>query len=850
MSNPVTLKLDTYDTEARARVSAAQQLADDRGHGQVEPIHLLYCLFDGSERVRAAARQAQVDPDDVLVEGELCLRRLPSPRSAQSYLSHRLLDLLGRAEGEAARERGARVTVKHLLLATAQSAEGDAQIVLRTCGLSAPALRAALSAAAAERGSPQGILQQFGRDLTMAAQQGQFDPIVGRAAELRRLLQVLARRRMHNPLLLGEPGVGRDSIVRALSVRIAEGDVPSLLSRCRVVELDVPALLGGVRSRVEAESQVRACLMAVADQAGEVIVYLRDVDALLGDRGQPGIVHLLSQALREGSLRLIVATDAATQRRLIADSPLSQQLVVIPVESPSQTEALAILRGVVHRYESAHGLSISDPALVAAVRFAQRYLPFAQLPKSAIDLIDEAAARVRVAMQSVPTELDVLERRFAANTLQLQALADDHDLASTLLRDELKQAQAQLTPKLAEMRARWEEELSLLHRIGELKEELEAARRSLGVQPDEVTSASQAPLPALRSQLDEARATLAESGPFVRDLVSEADVAEVVAERTGIPVTRMLEAEADKLLHMEERVSARVIGQAQAVSAVSRAIRRSRVGLRDARRPIGSFLFLGSSGVGKTELAKAMAEFLFDDEAAMTRLDMSEFMEKHAVARLLGSPPGYVDSQEGGFLTEAVRRRPYSVILLDEVEKAHPDVFNVMLQVLDDGRLSDARGRPAHFGDTVIIMTSNIGSEHLLDSTLTQAQVVERMQESLRSYFRPEFLNRIDEVVRFEVLGVAELGQILDLQLAALRRMLAPHEVELRVQPDAVACLLREAHEPAFGARPLRRVLQRRVQDPLAEALLRRRAGPIIVDVTLQDGEIRVVADEAGADLG
>lgn len=841
MQTAVTRKLDAYDDRARAAVVAAQKLADDRGHAEIEPLHLLYALFDQSEPMRAAARRAGSEPDDVLVEAEWCLRRLPRRGRGTAYLSPRFLELLTRAEREAARAGSALVDEGGLLLATAQVGIGDAQVVLGSCGLRASSLRAALQAAAPAAhhasGQPE-LLTRVGRDLTHAARHGHFDPIIGRAGELRRVLQVLARHKAHNPLLVGEPGVGKDAIVRALCARLAAGDVPALLAGRRILELDVAALLGDARHRQQAEQHVRAFLAAVADQAGEVIVYLRTLEPLFGDRTQLGVAHILGQALREGTVQLIVATDPATHRRWLAESELAQQFVAIRVEATSVAETIAVLRGVVHRYESAHGLSISDPALVAAARFAKRYLPFAQLPKGAIDLVDEAAARVRVAVQSVPPELDQLERAQHAVALQLESLRDDTDPASTRIRAELQAEQARLVPEVEGMRTRWQRELSLLQTIGQLKEEIEAAARSLGSPPQELAALPHGPTTELYTRLAEAQQALADSGPFLRDAVGEADVAEVIAERTGVPVTRMLEAEADKLLHMETRVGARVIGQAQAVAAVSRAVRRSRVGLRHGSRPIGSFMFLGSSGVGKTELAKAIAEFLFDDESALTRLDMSEFMEKHSVARLLGSPPGYVDSEEGGFLTEAVRRRPYSVILLDEVEKAHPDVFNVMLQVLDDGRLTDARGRLAHFSDTVVIMTSNIGSHHVLQADLSPEQVSQRINESLRGHFRPEFLNRIDEVITFNALDKAALRQILMLQLQALRKLLEPRQVTLEVSAGALAHLVDLAYEPAFGARPLRRVIQRHIQDPLAEQLLQQGTDALRAVVLFEDGQL------------
>lgn len=846
MPDPVALKLATYAPGARALVVVAQQLADDRAHPEVEPLHLLYRLFDGAGLARDVVQRLGVDPDDVLVEAELCLRRLPQRTASQAYLSPRMLDLLARAEEEGRRSGRATVDEGHLLLATAQS-EGadDVGIVLRSCGVTAAALRGALMESAAGRRAvsvpgaalPQepadvARLQRFGRDLTWLARQGTLDPVVGRDDLLRRVQQVLVRRGIRSPLLVGEPGVGKHAIVRALASRWVAQDAPELLSRYRILELDVPALW----SNGSGDDGLRELLAAVRDAPAPILVYLRDVAALLGDRSRPWAVHLIARALREGALQLLLATDPASYKRYLDGTELGQQCGLITVPANTVDETIAVLRGVVARYERAHGLTITDPALVTAAQLAKRYLPFVELPKAAIDLVDEAAARVLVAVQSVPPELDRLERAQAVVRLQLDALQDDKDPASQQQRTVLQAQEAEVATLLEALRARFEREQLLLRQSAELKREIEAVARNLGLGPSQAAGLEVPPLPELRQRLQVVQDGLSGQEPLVRDGVGPADVAEVVAERTGVPVNRMLEAEADKLLRMEERVSERVIGQAKAVSAVSRAVRRSRVGLRAGRRPIGSFMFLGSSGVGKTELAKALAEFLFDDEAALTRLDMSEFMEKHSVARLLGSPPGYVDSESGGFLTEAVRRRPYSVVLLDEVEKAHPEVFDIMLQVLDDGQLTDARGRPAYFTDTVVIMTSNLGSQHMLDPTVPQAEVLERVRESLHQRFRPEFLNRIDEIVVFEPLDKCSLRRILEIQIGALQGLLSSRQVDLSISADVFSQLVDLGYEPAFGARPLRRVLQRQIQDPLAELLLRHRDEPLTVTVEIEQG--------------
>ncbi|MFW6066783.1 MAG: ATP-dependent Clp protease ATP-binding subunit [Myxococcota bacterium] len=853
----VTLRLDAYDPAARRAIAGAQGLADERRHPEVEPIHLLYRLVEQDGVVQAALERTGVSPEDVLVEAEIALRRLPRTRGGPAYLSPRTLDLLGRAEGEAAREGGRPVDVSHLLLACAQDTAGAPGRVLRACGLGAPLLRGALGDAAGDvaagshrtggqSGTDSSPLERFGRDLTRLASQGRFDPLVGRDAELRRILQVLARRRANNPMLVGEPGIGKTAIVHGLAARMARGDVPRLLEGRRLVALDRGALVAGAKLRGELEERVRAVLQAMRDAGGEVLLFLPDLDPFIGERASTPAAELMAGALGRGELRaLAVATPDTARRAQGSDGAFGRRFVPIPVEPPTTEQAVAILRGVVGRFEIDHGVRIGDPALVSAVQLARRYVPSVQLPKSALDLVDEAAARVRVEMQGVPAELDALERRLETLELQQRSLADDRDPESERTRAQLVEQARSLGPRAEKMRARWDRELELVSERRRLQEELQAARRELeqarSQGADGQARANELKLdtvPPLEAELDRVERALREHGePMVHDTVRPEDVADVVAAWTGVPVSRMMEGEAERLLRMEQRLAERVVGQAPAVSAVSRAVRRSRVGLRDPRRPIGSFLFLGPSGVGKTELAKALAALLFDDEAALTRLDMSEFMEKHAVARLLGAPPGYVDSEEGGYLTEALRRRPYSVVLFDEMEKAHPDVFNILLQVLDDGRLTDARGRVAHFADAVIIMTSNVGSERILGHQGSADALREAILDELAGHFRPEFLNRIDDVVVFDALTREDLRGIVDIQLRHLAALLAPKDLGLEVSDAAKERLVELGYEPAYGARPLKRVILRELQDPLAERLLRDAfpAGSM-VRVDLRDG--------------
>ena len=715
----LTLRLDSYSEEARRYVAAAQQLADDRKHADVQPIHLWYELVDRAPAVQAALEAAGVDATDVLVDSEWALRRLAKTAGeGVAYLSTRFLELLSRAELEATQHGGLPVGIASLVLACAQEPEGLLRSVLRTSGLSSAILREALAGGGGNdrpdtaAGAEMGVLDEYGRDVTRLAAQEAFDPLVGREAELRRMLQVLARREENNPLLVGEDGTGRTALVHGLASRIAADEVPDLLADKRIIALDSAELVAGTRLRGQLEERMRAILDAVRDSAGQVILFLPNLASFLRTKGGAG--DMLANALSRGEVRALARCTPDELREINDEaSTLSRRFVPIQIEPPSSEEAVAILQGVKARFEAAHEVEISEPALEAAVRFARRYVAGRELPKSAIDLIDESAARVRLGL-------------------------DGDDLDRTV-------------------------------------------------------------------------------GPE--------DVAAVVALWTGVPAAKMMEEEAQKLLHMEDRLRARVVGQDHAVSALSKAVRRGRVGLRDPKRPIGSFLFLGPTGVGKTELAKTLAEFLFDDEAALTRLDMSEFMEKHMVARLIGAPPGYVDSEEGGFLTEAVRRRPYSVVLFDEVEKAHPDVFNILLQVLEDGRLSDSRGRVAHFRDTVIIMTSNVGSELILEHEGSDEALNERIEERLHDYFRPEFLNRVDEVLIFDRLDKEELAAILEIQLRQLQKLLDPREIALTLTDAAKTRLIDLGYDPAFGARPLKRVLVRELQDPLAEALLRGQFG-------------------------
>ncbi|MFO0682239.1 MAG: AAA family ATPase [Sandaracinus sp.] len=841
----VTLKLEAYDKETQRLIAGAQSLADERKNAEIEPIHALYRLVERSEAVQQAFARGGIEPSDVLLEAEAQLRKLPRSSSNVAYFSARMHDLLARAEGEAARDRGALVSPIHLLVACSQETSGAVAPVLRAMALTGPILRAlatgvdlsggganGVNGASAASGSAKAnkggdVLEQYGQDLVALAKSQALDPVIGRDTELRRILSILARRFENAPLLVGESGIGKTSIVNALAMRIAAGDVPTLLAGKRIIRLELPALLAGAKLRGEAEDRTRQLLAAAKD--GEVILFFPDLGQLASDRAANGAGAIIASALSRGEVRAIAeATTDVVKKVAESDPLLVRRFAAVDVEAPTSDEAVAILRGIVGRYEASHGVKISDPAILAAIRLARRYVPGSSLPKSAVDLIDESAARVRVEIESAPAQLDAIEHRLRTLRAQSASLEDDLDAESQRAKATIDAEIATLAPQAEGLRASWVEAKGRAGAVAKLEADLAAAHATHEAARASGDTAKAGELrfgtiPLLEKQLDEARGTGAASAVRPRDRVTEADVADVVATWTGVPVSKMMEAETEKLLRMEEHLEKRVVGQGPAVKAVAKAVRRGRVGLRDARKPIGSFLFLGPTGVGKTELAKALAEFLFDDEASLTRLDMSEFMEKHMVARLLGSPPGYADSEEGGFLTEAVRRRPYSVILFDEMEKAHPDVFNILLQVLDDGRLTDSRGRLAYFADTVIIMTSNVGGRAILDhgEGVTRDAIREKLDGELRKAFRPEFLNRIDDVVIFDPLGKGDLRGVVDIQLGGVKKLLADRQITLDVSDAAKERLVDLGYEPAFGARPLKRVILKHLQDPLAEEILR-----------------------------
>ena len=851
------MAVDKPTERAQEAIAESARLAADRGNQVVEPEHLLLALLDAREGVvEPVLQRAGADLPALRAATLAALeRRAQVSGTAGAELSNAYRAVLRRAGQEAERLNDEYISTEHLLLALLEESS-PAREAMRSSGVTRDGLLAALQAV---RGSARvtdpnpedkyQALEQYGRDLTEAAEQGKLDPVIGRDEEIRRVIQVLSRRTTNNPVLIGEPGTGKTAIVEGLAQRIVAGDIPEGLAGKRVVALDIGGLLAGAKYRGEFEDRLKAVLKEIQDAAGQVILFIDELHTIVGAGAAEGAVdaaNLLKPMLARGELRAVGATTLDEYRKHVEkDAALERRFQPVMVGEPSVEATVAILRGLKERYEVHHGVRIQDGALVAAARLSDRYITARFLPDKAIDLMDEAASHLRIEIDSVPAELDVVQRRIMQLEIEQQALEAETDPGSAARRDAIAEELASLREEADAMRAHWELEKSLITRIREIKEGIETARQELerAQRDNDLEGAARlqyGTLPELERALEEANDELAsqqESRRMLKEEVDEEDVAEVVASWTGVPVSRLMEGEVEKLLHMEDRLHERVVGQDSAVSAVANALRRARAGLSDPNRPIGSFIFLGPTGVGKTELARALAEFMFDDDRAMVRIDMSEYMERHAVARLIGAPPGYVGFEEGGQLTEAVRRRPYSVLLLDEIEKAHPDVFNVLLQLLDDGRLTDGQGRIVDFTNTVVIMTSNIGSQFLA-AGIDEEIADERVLGALRDHFRPEFLNRVDEIVVFGRLGREQLAEIVELQVARLRERLADRGVELELTEAAAELLAREGYDPAYGARPLKRLVQRRIENPLAQRIL---AG----EVRDGEGQLLAVAEPA-----
>ena len=834
------MAIDKPTVRASEALAGAQTLAETRGNQLVEPEHLLLSLLDQPEGVvQPIVERAGADPRALRAGAQAAVEARPSVSGANVTVEFApaFRAVVRRAGEEAATLQDEYISTEHLLLALVEDG-GTARQVLLDAGVTRESLMNALRQV---RGSARVTdpnpeekyqsLEKYGRDLTNAAAEGKLDPVIGRDEEVRRVIQVLSRRTKNNPVLIGEPGVGKTAIVEGLAQRIIAGDVPEGLAGKRVISLDIGALIAGSKYRGEFEDRLKAVLKEIADADGEIILFIDELHTIVGAGKAEGAVdaaNLLKPMLARGELRAVGATTLDEYRQHIEkDAALERRFQPVMVGEPSVEDAIGILRGLKERYEVHHGVRIKDSALVAAARMSDRYITSRFLPDKAIDLIDESASRLRIEIDSVPEALDVALRRIIQLEIEEQALTAETDPASVERRERVVAELADLREEADGMKAVWQDEKAAITRIRDLKEDLERARTEVERAEREADLEGAARLrfgtiPELERGLVEAQAALDERQSerrMLKEEVSEDDVAEVVAAWTGIPVNRLLEGEVQKLVHMEDRLHERVVGQQEAVEAVANALRRSRAGLSDPARPIGSFIFLGPTGVGKTELARALAEFMFDDERAIVRIDMSEYMEKHTMARLIGAPPGYVGFEAGGQLTEAVRRRPYSVLLLDEIEKAHPDVFNVLLQLLDDGRLTDGQGRVVDFRNTVVIMTSNIGSQFLSDG-IDEEIAAERVLGALRDHFRPEFLNRVDEIVQFSRLRREDIDRVVDMQMVRLDQRLEEQNIRLILTPEAREKIADEGYDPAYGARPLKRVIQKRIQDPLAMEML------------------------------
>jgi ATP-dependent Clp protease ATP-binding subunit ClpB len=865
------MRLEKFTIKAQEALAAARDLASGRNHQEVTPEHVLVALLEQKEGVAAALlRKLGVDPEALTHKVEDALDELPQVRgaTAEVYVGRRLKEHLEEAARQAEEFKDDYVSSEHLLLALCSKDFGPASRALREAGVTRDGLLKALTEV---RGSqrvtdPEAeqryqALAKYTRDLTELARTGKLDPVIGRDEEVRRSMQVLSRRTKNNPVLIGEPGVGKTAIVEGIAQRIAAGDVPESLKDKRILALDLGALIAGTKYRGEFEDRLKSVLKEIAAAEGGIILFIDELHTLVGAGGAEGAVdaaNMLKPALARGELRCVGATTLDEYRKHIEkDKALERRFQPVFVEEPALEDAIAILRGLKERYEVHHGIRIRDTALVAAVRLSHRYISGRQLPDKAIDLVDEAASRLKIQIDSLPEPIDQLERRLTSLAIEKSALAKESDAASKKRLGEVEHEIAELRERADAMKSVWQKERQIISDIRKLKEESEATKTEaeLAQRKGDFNKAAElrfGKLPDLDKRLaakNEELKAAQKGGSFLREEVTEEDIAAVVSKWTGIPVEKMLEGEQSRLSHMEERLERRVVGQNEAVVAIANAVRRARAGLQDPNRPIGSFIFLGPTGVGKTELARALAEFLFDDETHIVRIDMSEYMEKHTVSRLVGAPPGYVGYDEGGQLTEAVRRRPYSVVLFDEIEKAHPDVFNILLQVLDDGRLTDGQGRTVDFRNTVIIMTSNIGSHQI-----AAGAPLDRVMDELRRAFRPEFLNRVDEIVAFHQLGRDALDRIVEIQIERFRKLLRERDLDIELTPEARTFLADKGYDPTYGARPLKRAIMRYLQDPLAKEIIAGRFQPndtIIVDL-LGDGltfRVRANGKEAAATL-
>jgi len=864
------MNFNKLTVKAQEAVAEAQNLARGAGNPEVTPEHLLIALLrqDGGIVVPILTKLGlQAGQIETETAAEVAKYSRVGGASAEPMVGSTLRKVFDAAFSVATQFNDEYVSTEHFLLAIAQTKEATAAKILARHGAVPDALLKALqSVRGTQRVTDQNpedkyqALQRYARDLTELARRGKLDPVIGRDEEIRRVIQVLSRRTKNNPVLIGEPGVGKTAIVEGLARRVIEGDVPEGLKNKRVVSLDLGAMIAGAKYRGEFEDRLKAVIKEVEESDGNVILFIDELHTLIGAGAAEGAMdasNMLKPALARGELRAIGATTLNEyQKHIEKDAALERRFQPVFVGEPTVEDTIAILRGLKERYEVHHGVKIQDSAVVAAAMLSHRYITDRFLPDKAIDLVDEAASRLRIELTSMPQEIDELTRRMTQLQIEKQALSREDNAVSKQRLGEIESEIGELQEKISTLRTQWENEKGVITQINELKKKLEETREAANAaeRQGELNKAAElryGTLPQINRDLEAASARLAEmqkGGALLREEVTDEDIAEIVSKWTGVPVTRMMESEIQKLVRMEDNLKLRVIGQEEAVTAVSNAVRRSRAGLKDPNRPIGSFIFMGPTGVGKTELARALAEFLFDDENAMVRIDMSEYMERHAVARLIGAPPGYVGYEEGGQLTEAIRRRPYAVLLFDEIEKAHPEVFNIMLQILDDGRLTDSKGREVNFKNTVIIMTSNVGAQYIFDyqksmqTPQQEAEMERQVEEELHKHFRPEFLNRIDDVIIFHALDMQHIKRIIEIQLKRLAKMIGDRGLSIEISDHAKEQLAKEGYDPAFGARPLKRALQKLIIDPLAMKLLegKFKAGDTVFVNVGEDGKIEL----------